>query len=60
MNNPSKLELNEEYAVCWTDDPTVRIMRYRGVKRGFIVFEDEDGTEFLCRGSSVIIRQLLR
>ncbi len=60
MNNPEELVLETKYAVCWTDDPTVRILRYRGVKRGFIVFVDEDGTEFLCRGSSVIIRQLLR
>ena len=53
------LEIGEKYAICWSDDPTVRIVRYRGVKRGFLIFVGiEDGVEYICRLGSVIIREM--
>ncbi len=55
------LVVDEKYAICWTDDPTVRIVRYCGVERGFLIFKGtEDGERFVCRQGTVIIRRVLR
>ena len=53
----AELEEGGKYAICWTDDPTVRLVRYRGVERGFLIFIGiEDGEKFVCREGIVIIR----
>ena len=53
------LEIGEKYAICWTDDPKVRICRYRGERNGFLLFVELDGFAYHCRYESIIIRQCL-
>ena len=52
-----ELEIAETYAICWKDDPKVRIVRYRGDRNGFLIFTDPDGITYHCRYDSIIIRQ---
>jgi len=54
---PAELEIEGIYALCWKDDPKVRIVRYQGERNGFLIFTEPDGNTHHCRYESIIIRQ---
>ena len=53
------LVIGEKYAICWTDDPKARIVRYQGGRNGFLIFQEDNGVTYHCRYGSTIIRQCL-
>jgi len=53
------MEEGNTYAIFWDDDPKIRMVRFRGMKYGFYIFEEIDtGIVHHCKPSSVHVREV--